>query len=77
MQTGLLYPSKGHYKYPTYDKDIYSILNSCEQWKHYILGKEMIIHSDDRPLQFIQIKGKLQNNSFQYIKHDHRITIDN
>jgi hypothetical protein len=41
-------------KYPTYDKEMYSILQDCCQWKHYILGKEMIIHIDHKPLQFIQ-----------------------
>jgi len=35
-------------KYPTYDKEIYSIFLSCYQWKHYILGKETIIHTDHK-----------------------------
>ena len=33
-------------KYPTYDKVMYSIVHACQQWKHYILGKETIIHTD-------------------------------
>eukprot|EP00253_Pinus_taeda_P010552 PITA_10552 len=37
-------------KYPTYDKEMYSIVQACRQWKHYILGKEMVIHTDNRPL---------------------------
>jgi len=41
-------------KYPTYDKEMYSIVQVCCQWKHYILGKEMVIHTNHRPLQFIQ-----------------------
>jgi hypothetical protein len=49
-------------KYPTYDKEMYSIIQTCHQWKHYILGKEMIIHTDHKPLQFIQTQGKLQND---------------
>jgi hypothetical protein len=52
-------------KYPTYDKEMYSIVQSCCQWKHYILGKETIIHTDHKPLQFIQTQGKLQNNRHQ------------
>ena len=40
-------------KYPTYDKEMYSVVQACRQWKHYILGKETIIHTDHRPLQFI------------------------
>ena len=41
-------------KYPTYDTEMYSIVQACRKWKHYILGKETIIHTDHRPLQFIQ-----------------------
>ena len=37
-------------KYPTYEKEIYSIVQTCQQWKHYILGKETVIHTDHRPL---------------------------
>jgi hypothetical protein len=52
-------------KYPTYDKEMYSIVQAYCQWKHYILGKETIIHTDHKPLQFIQTQGKLQNNHHQ------------
>ena len=37
-------------KYPTYDKEMYSIVQAYQQWKHYILGKETIIHTYHRPL---------------------------
>jgi hypothetical protein len=38
------------WKYPTYDKEMYSIVQACRQWKHYIMGKETIIHTDHKPL---------------------------
>jgi hypothetical protein len=53
------------HKYPTYDKEMYSIVQSCRQWRHYILGKETIIHTDHKPLQFMQFQGKLQNDCHQ------------
>ena len=53
------------YKYPTYDKEMYSIIQSCHQWKHYILRKETIIHIDHKPLQFMQTQGNLQNDHHQ------------
>ena len=37
-------------KYPTYDKEMYSIVKACHQWKHYILGNETIIHTEHKPL---------------------------
>jgi hypothetical protein len=46
-------------KYPTYEKEMYSIVQACPQWKHYILGKETFIHTDHKPLQFMQTQGKL------------------
>ena len=52
-------------KYPTYDKEMYSIVQACRQWKHYILGKETVIHTDHKPLQFMQTQGKLQNDRHQ------------
>ena len=33
-------------KYLIYDKEMYSIVQAFLQWKHYILGKETVIHID-------------------------------
>ena len=52
-------------KYPTYDIEMYSIVQAYWQWKHYILGKETVIHTDHKPLQFMQTQGKLQNDRHQ------------
>jgi hypothetical protein len=49
-------------KYPTYDKEMYSIVQVCCQWIHYIIGKEIVIHTDHNPLQFMQTQEKLQND---------------
>jgi len=38
------------HKYPTYDKEMYSILQACRQWRHHILGKETIIHTNHKPV---------------------------
>ena len=52
-------------RYPTYDKELCAIVQACKQWKHYIVGKETIIHTDHKPLQFLQTQGKLQNDRHQ------------
>jgi hypothetical protein len=36
--------------YPTYDKDIYALVKDIKKWKHYLMGKETIIHTDHQPL---------------------------
>ena len=42
--------SNAIHTYPTYDKEMYPIVQAHHQCKHYILGKEMIIHIDHKPL---------------------------
>ena len=44
---------------------MYSIVQVCCQWKHYILEKETVIHIDHKPLQFMKTQGKLQNDLHQ------------
>jgi hypothetical protein len=46
--------------YPTYDKELYALVQSVKKWKHYLMGKETIIHTDHQPLQYLQSQTKLQ-----------------
>jgi hypothetical protein len=36
--------------YPTYNKDLYALVQAIKKWKHYIMGKETVIHTDHQPL---------------------------
>lgn len=46
--------------YNTYDKEFYSLVQALKQWRHYILGKETILHTDHHPLIFINSQRKIQ-----------------
>ena len=46
-------------KYPTYDQELYALVQSVKKWKHYLMGKETIIHTDHQPLQYLQSQSKL------------------
>ena len=48
--------------YPTYDKELYALVQSVKKWKHYLLGKETIIHIDHHPLHYLQAQTKLQQS---------------
>ena len=39
--------------YPTYDKELYSLVQSVKKWNHYLMGKETIIHTDHQTLQYL------------------------
>ena len=50
--------------YPTYDKELYALVQSVKKLKHYLLGKETIIHTDHQPLQYLQSQTKLQQSRY-------------
>ena len=37
-------------RYLTYEKELYAIMKALKQWRHYILGKEMVILTSHKPL---------------------------
>jgi hypothetical protein len=43
----------GVLNYPTYDKEVYALIQVVQKWKHYLMGKETIIHIDHYPLQYL------------------------
>ena len=38
--------SKVVINYTTYDKELFSLVESVKKWKHYIMGNETMIHTD-------------------------------
>jgi hypothetical protein len=32
--------------YPTYDRELYALFQVVKKWKHYLMGKEIVIHTD-------------------------------
>ncbi|XP_020262299.1 uncharacterized protein LOC109838254 [Asparagus officinalis] len=46
--------------YPTYDKEFYALYQAIKHWRVYLLGKEMVVHSDHKPLEFLHAQMKLQ-----------------
>ena len=45
--------------FPTYDKEIYSLVQSVKKWKHYLMGKETIVHTDNQPIQYLLSQNKI------------------
>jgi hypothetical protein len=66
MQGGktLCYRSKmfhrGILSYPTYDKELYALVQDVRKWKNYLMGKETITHTDYQLLQYLKAYSKLQ-----------------
>lgn len=48
--------------YPTYDKELYALVESVKKWKYYLIGKETVIHTDHQTLQYFESQTKLQQS---------------
>jgi len=53
----------GVLNYPTYDKELYALVPAVKKWKHYLMGKEPIIHTDHQPLQYLQAQSELKQTT--------------
>ena len=64
MQHGkpICYHSKTFYSavinYPTYDKELYVLVQSVNKWKHYLMGKEMLIHIEQSTFAIFTITNQ-------------------
>ncbi|GKB14841.1 reverse transcriptase domain-containing protein [Tanacetum coccineum] len=45
--------SEARQKYTTYEKEFYAIVRALEHWRHYLISKEFILHSDHEALAYI------------------------
>ena len=45
--------------YLTCDKELYALHQVVKHWRAYLLGKEVMVHSDHKPLQYLTTQSKL------------------
>ena len=46
--------------YPTYDKEFYALYQAIKHWRVYLAGKEVVVHLDHKPLEYLHAQTKLQ-----------------
>jgi len=42
--------------YPTYDKELYTLVQDLETWQHYLWPKEFVIHTDHESLKHLKVR---------------------
>ncbi|CAL9239482.1 unnamed protein product [Arabidopsis halleri] len=45
--------------YPTYDKELYTLVRALQTWQHYLWPKEFVIHTDHESLKHLKGQQKL------------------
>eukprot|EP00253_Pinus_taeda_P031986 PITA_31986 len=56
-------------KYLTYDKEFYAIVQALKHWRHYLLGNEFVLFSDNSALQYIMQQHKLNHKHAAWVEY--------
>ncbi|GJW48263.1 putative mitochondrial protein [Tanacetum coccineum] len=60
--------SEARQKYTTYEKEFYAIVRALERWRHYLISKEFILHSDHEALTYINGQHKLKPRHARWVE---------
>ncbi|GJW89313.1 multiprotein-bridging factor 1a [Tanacetum coccineum] len=60
--------SNSRQKYTTYEKEFYVIMRALEHWRHYLISKEFILHSDHEALTYINGQHKLKPRHARWVE---------
>jgi len=56
-------------KYSTYDKEFYAIIQALKHWRHYLLGNEFVLFTDNVALQYLMQQHKLNHKHAAWVEY--------
>lgn len=60
--------NKDKHKYSSYNKEFYALVRSPQHWRHYLIAKEFILHSDHEALKYLQSQQKIQPRHAKWVE---------
>jgi hypothetical protein len=54
--------------YSTYDKELYALVRTLENWQHYLWPKEFVTHSDHESFKHIHSQAKLNRRHAKWVE---------
>eukprot|EP00253_Pinus_taeda_P015602 PITA_15602 len=61
--------NKSRKKYSSYDKEFYAVVQALKHWKHYLLGSEFVLFSDNSKLQYVMQHHKLNHKHAKWVEY--------
>lgn len=61
-------------KYSSYDKEFYVVVQALKHWRHYLLGSEFVLFSDNSALQYVMQQHKLNHKHAKWVEYLQRFT---
>lgn len=56
-------------KYSSCDKESYAVVQALKHWRHYLLGNEFILFSDNSALQYVMEQHKLNHKHAKWVEY--------
>jgi hypothetical protein len=56
------------FKYSTYDKELYVVIQALKKWRHYLVPKEFVLYNDNHALQFVTQQEKLNQKHAKWVE---------
>lgn len=56
-------------KYSLYDKEFYPVVQALKHWRHYLLGNEFVLFSDNSALQYVMQQHKLNHKHAKWVEY--------
>eukprot|EP00253_Pinus_taeda_P002689 PITA_02689 len=56
-------------KYSLYDKEFYTVVQALRHWRHYLLGNEFVLFSDNSALQYVMQQHKLNHKHAKWVEY--------
>eukprot|EP00253_Pinus_taeda_P002540 PITA_02540 len=56
-------------KYSSYDKDFYAVIQALKHWRHYLLGNEVVLFSNNSELQYVMQQHKLNHKHAKWVEY--------
>src|SRR4029078_6819082 len=60
--------SEAKRKFTTYEKEFYAIIRALDHWRHYLLPKEFLLHTDHEALKYINGQHKLNTRHAKWVE---------
>eukprot|EP00253_Pinus_taeda_P015928 PITA_15928 len=61
--------SESRQKYSSYDKEFYAVVQALRHWRHYLLGNEFVLFSDNSALQYVMQQHKLNHKHAKWVEY--------
>ena len=59
--------NKAEKRYPVHEQELLAILHCCKKWKHYLLGQNITVLTDHKPLAYLSTQPHLSNRQARWL----------